>query len=255
MRNQTVNLAASGALFCALLAFSSASQAETILLEPQFDATIYEPEGGNFPITANGKGESTFAGRTGSSPSATEGIYLRRTLTKFDLSQIPENATIQSVSLTYHFILARDRASAHENTLHLLTTPWNEGPGEPFDNGGRGVTATATDVTWIRTGIADATWSSDGGDFVATPSATAQAPQFLDNPMTFSSTQMAADVQAWIDGATPNNGWIVLGDESGEAQTARGFGSRENAAEANRPTLEVTYTLASNAEKDTWVVY
>lgn len=44
---------------------------------------------------------------------------------------------------------------------------------------------------------------------------------------------LAADVQMWLDDASSNWGWILLGDES-VVSTARRFDSRENAIAANR---------------------
>ncbi|MGF1571619.1 MAG: DNRLRE domain-containing protein [Sumerlaeia bacterium] len=241
-------------LACSLL-LGQFLAAETIILNPQADATLYEPITGSEEPTASGKGEAVFAGRIGTSSTATEGAVLRRFLTKFDFSSIPQGATITSAELTYVFILNRERSTTHENTLHRVTKDWNEGPAEPFGNGGAGIAATPTDATWERTGIADETWANTGGDFTPASSAVGIAPRLLNESMTFSSQGMVNDIQAWVNGTVPNYGWIVLGDESGPAQTARGFGSREVAFSGNTPTLTVTYTTNNSTDPDIWVVY
>ena len=51
---------------------------------------------------------------------------------------------------------------------------------------------------------------------------------------------MVADVQAWVNNAASNFGWLVLGDES-EAATAKRFDTRES---ASPPILTIEYTAA-----------
>ncbi len=65
----------------------------------------------------------------------------------------------------------------------------------------------------------------------------------------WSTTQMAADVQAWVDDPTSNFGWIVLGDESivnepgGDKHSSkRGFASFQEANSAFRPLLTIEYS-------------
>lgn len=232
-----------------ILLLAATCPAETITLEPSKDATLYEVLGGAYP--ASGKGEALFSGRV----AANNGGTLRRMLTEFDLSAIPPNATIESATLTFLFVLNQNRATTHVSTLYVVTTDWNEGPAEPFNNGGGGANASTTDVTWAKTGIEGADWVTVGGDFVATPSASGLAPAEIDSPLTFTSSQMVADLQSWVSGTTPNYGWMILVDESGELQTARGFGSRENVLPANRPRLEITYSVSELSGSDEWFVY
>ena len=43
----------------------------------------------------------------------------------------------------------------------------------------------------------------------------------------WSSGQMAADVQSWLDTPSQNYGWTVIGNET-QIQTTKRFGTREN---------------------------
>jgi hypothetical protein len=50
-----------------------------------------------------------------------------------------------------------------------------------------------------------------------------------------------ADVNAWLNDASSNYGWILIGEE-GVKQSAKRYSSRESAEEADRPTLTIHYT-------------
>jgi len=54
---------------------------------------------------------------------------------------------------------------------------------------------------------------------------------------TWSSAQMVADVQGWLDNPATNFGWLMLGDES-VFLTAKRFDTRES---ASPPVLAITY--------------
>jgi len=57
----------------------------------------------------------------------------------------------------------------------------------------------------------------------------------------WTSSQMAADVQAWLDGTAPDFGWVVIGNET-TADSAKRFDSREHSTPANRPKLTIVYS-------------
>jgi hypothetical protein len=61
------------------------------------------------------------------------------------------------------------------------------------------------------------------------------------------------DVQDWLSGATSNNGWILIGDESA-ATTAKRYFSSENisALEGQRPRLTLRYLLSTGVPETTW---
>ncbi|NNE43379.1 MAG: hypothetical protein HKN12_04155 [Gemmatimonadetes bacterium] len=84
----------------------------------------------------------------------------------------------------------------------------------------------------------DVLWTSAGGDYVAGPSATQTVDQI--GAYAWSGAGLAADVQAWSDGAAPNHGWILIGDET--FWSAKRFGSRENANVAERPQITIDFT-------------
>jgi len=69
-------------------------------------------------------------------------------------------------------------------------------------------------------------WTTEGGDFFGTVSASQSVGAI--GSYTWSSAQMVADVQSWLDNSTINFGWLVRGDESGSA-TAKRFDTRESA--------------------------
>ncbi|MGI9014176.1 MAG: hypothetical protein ACR2GY_08000, partial [Phycisphaerales bacterium] len=82
-------------------------------------------------------------------------------------------------------------------------------------------------------------WTTEGGDFNASPRATTTVGPV--DRYTWTSTLMAADVQAWLDDANTNFGWIAIGDESIET-TAKRFDSREIGNAQNRPRLTIDFT-------------
>jgi hypothetical protein len=63
---------------------------------------------------------------------------------------------------------------------------------------------------------------------------------------------MVADVQAWVDGAEGNFGWILVGDES-TATTAKRFNSVQNLTVDNRPSLTIVFTPPSTVTG--WQLY
>ncbi len=58
---------------------------------------------------------------------------------------------------------------------------------------------------------------------------------------TWSSTQMVADVQSWLDDPASNFGWLVLGNETTIA-TAKRFDTRES---ASPPMLTIQYRVVA----------
>src|SRR5204862_27855 len=62
-----------------------------------------------------------------------------------------------------------------------------------------------------------------------------------------STPELVADVQAWVNDAGTNFGWLVQGDEAG-IQTARRFDSRETTTPGAAPVLTVTYAPPCRAD-------
>jgi hypothetical protein len=197
-------------------------------LEPDKDNTLYEdPLGG----LSNGKGHSLFAGLTAQGSK-------RRALVSFDVaSVVPTGSRVVSAALTMH--VTRTIAGPQDVGLHLAFSDWGEGSSNASAEEGDGAPATAGDATWLHTFHPASYWSVPGGDFAAGPSATRTVGFF--GPFQWSSPQLAADVQAWVDAPATNFGWVVLGPEpSGGSITSKRFGSSDNVP-ALRPTLTIVF--------------
>jgi hypothetical protein len=215
---------------------------ETITLPSQFDATLFENSGAR----SSGAGGVIFTG-TNLSESP------RRGLLRFDLAGVvPANATIDSVQLTLTVASFAGSGGGnipfgHDTSLHALVRDWGEGTagaGSGASGSGQGfpTASDGTSATWTHAFLETEPWSVPGGDFAATPSATAFVTGTVDAPFVWGSTPtLVADVQNWLDNPAMNFGWAVLGDET-EAQTVRSFYSREESLESLRPALSITYT-------------
>jgi len=181
--------------------FSGLVCAETVELQAARDATLIEnPEG----ALANGKGPFFFVGRT-----AQEQHGIRRAVLFFDLSEIPERAIVESVSL--RLSLAPSNPGPVEIEVHRLLSDWGEGISSSM--GGGGVPAQPGDVTWIHRFFDDVFWTLPGALFVQR----ASASQVVDGPGVYTwngPAHLVQDVQAWLAGPRVNNGWILIGDET-----------------------------------------
>jgi hypothetical protein len=212
--------------------FSRSAAADVITLTASRDATIMFEDG----TFANGGGENVFIGSTSNS-------YPRRTLLKFDLSTIPAGATITAASL--RLTLTKTRAfTTMPITVSRLTADWGEGTSNPTNNEGFGAPALTGDTTWTHRVYPSTRWATDGGEFVATASATTVVPATTTGSHTWSGAGLIADVQAWKNGTQPNFGWIMMGSETASG-TARRYASRTNGSASNRPQLTVTFTRPS----------
>ncbi len=211
-----------------VFALGAAASADTVVLNPSRDATLYDiPE----TVAANGSGEYLFVGHTNFAGE-------RRALLRFDVSSIPPGSTITSARL--FITVDRSRGSANEAFLHRVTADWGEGASDAGFPGGSGTEPQTNDATWgDRFFGQNLPWTNPGGDFVASPSGSTQLA--LTGDFEFTGAQMAADVQAWVDGAS-NFGWIALSPPIPEGFGAYRFGSRESVDETVRPALIVEFT-------------
>ena len=202
--------------------------AGTVNINPSKDNTLYQydPADGD---KSNALGMHFFAGLTAMKE-------LRRGVLAFDIAgNIPPGSTITAVSLSANMSRAPSN-TAYVVELHKLLADWGEGtsiaPGEEGD----GAPATPNDPTWRHRFFDTIFWTTQGGDFSATVSASKMVGGV--GQYTWSSTQMAADVQGWLDNPASNFGWLMLGDEV-DILTAKRFDTRES---TNPPVLAVTYT-------------
>jgi hypothetical protein len=135
-----------------------------------------------------------------------------------------------------------NRTNAEEQpiSLHRALADWGEGSSIGTEGqGGGGAPAETSDATWVHTFWDSQTWTTPGGDFEPTASATIEIP-LLGGPFAWTSDAMVEDVQAWLDDPTTNFGWLLVGNED-ELRTTKRFRSRESPVEAERPTLIVEY--------------
>jgi hypothetical protein len=206
---------------------ASSVSAAIINLTPSKDNTLYEydPAEGDH---SNGAGFHFFAGENGMGE-------LRRGVLAFDIAgHIPAGSTILAVTLSMNMSrTALDTARTVE--LHKLLADWGEGTSHAPGEEGDGAPATPNDATWRHRFFDTIFWTNQGGDFSATVSASQSVGPI--GQYAWTSAQMVADVQSWLDTPGNNFGWLVLGDESTIA-TAKRFDSRES---ASAPMLTIQY--------------
>jgi hypothetical protein len=219
-------------ILTAALIFIGASLASalTISITPSKDNTLYEYDPAEGDVS-NGIGFHFFAGETAMGE-------LRRGVVAFDIAgRIPPGSTITAVSLSLN--MSRTQSETPRTVeLHKLLADWGEGTSHAPGEEGDGAPATPNDATWRHRFYDTIFWTTEGGDFSATVSASQSVGPL--GPYTWSSAQMVADVQSWLDNPASNFGWLVLGDES-DVATSKRFDTRES---ASPPVLTIQYTPA-----------
>jgi spore coat protein A len=225
------------------LLFAGFAQADTAILPAAQDNTLYEPiQQDSFEDRSNGAGETMFAGKIKNVLNEGGQVAVRRAVLAFDIaaSGIPAGSTIDSVTLQLTCTKAAS-SSSFDVRLHELQSDWGEGTSNTGNSQqGRGETPTTGDATWQHTFYDTQFWTTVGGDYDGTASATTP----VGGPGTYSwgtTSGMVADVQNWLDNPTQNFGWIVIGDEA-QILTAKQFATREEGTAADRPVLEINYT-------------
>lgn len=209
---------------------AAAALAESVSFGAAKDNTLYYDP--NRPLS-NGAGEYMFVGQTGFGP--------RRAAIAFDIaSHVPAGATITGVTLRLR--MSRTISGDAPISLHSFTADWGEGASDAGEPGGNGAPAMAGDVTWFsRSHLVGDAWNTPGGDLLAGASATTIVGGTL-GYYTWSSPQMIADVQHWLDHPTENFGWILLGVESSpDDRTAKRFDTHEHVNANFRPKLSIDY--------------
>jgi hypothetical protein len=208
----------------------SLAVADIININPVKDNTLYEydPTEGD---VSNALGNHFFAGETAMGE-------LRRGVLAFDIAgNVPAGSTILGVTLSLNMSrTGLDTSRIVE--LHKLLADWGEGTSVAPGEEGDGAPATINDATWRHRFFDTIFWATEGGDFSGTVSASQSVGAL--GVYTWSSSQMRADVQAWLDDPATNFGWLVLGDES-EILTAKRFDTRES---ASPPVLTIIYRPA-----------
>jgi hypothetical protein len=227
MRSKTLLAAAVAAVIS--YAGTGLASSDIINITPSKDNTLYQydPADGD---TSNALGFHLFAGKTAMGE-------LRRGVLAFNIAgSIPAGSTITGATLSMN--MSRTPISvAYPVELYKLLADWGEGTSQASGEEGDGAPATPNDATWRHRFFDTIFWAAQGGDFSATVSASQSVS--VVGPYTWSSPQMAADVQDWLDNPAGNFGWLVLGDEK-PTLTAKRFDTRES---ANPPVLTIEYAL------------
>ena len=208
-----------------LCAAPCVSLADSVTLHPVADAGLSALA----PSSNFGTGPDMVIGTQG----PTVGTTRNRGLLRFDLTgQIPPSAKITSVALTLNVAKVPLGAANSIFELRRVLQEWNE-----------------SEATWNNRSSASGGWSSPGAeapaDFSTALSATAPVAGL--GVSTFASTtNLIADVQAWVDNPGTNFGWIVLTQSEEVAKTARRITSREGGN--NGPTLVVEYSVVQTQQ-------
>ena len=192
------------------------------------DNTLYEDPVG---ATSNGAGQYIFSGNQNSG-------LKRRGVVRFDVSSIPPAALVQSASV--RLLCNQAPGVPVDVSTHRIAASWGEGASQGSGNEGSGGTAAANDATWLHRFYNSTFWSTPGGDFSPTASATLSVPAIAGVFYEWGGAAMTADVQGWVEGSIANAGWLIRGEEASSTNTRR-FASRETGTAANRPVLLVTY--------------
>jgi hypothetical protein len=203
----------------------------TATLSPKADNTLYEDPNGSL---SNGHGVYLFAGRTNQLSNS-----IRRGLIRFEVtSGLPLTATI--VGVTLYLSTSRTMAGPQPVALQRATADWGEGTSDATGEEGSGAPASAGGATWLHRSYTSTLWTTPGGDFSATASATTTVAG--EGAYSWSAPGMVADVQMWVNTPETNNGWLLSGNET-SPMTAKRFATRENLGLNARPRLVVTYLL------------
>jgi hypothetical protein len=218
-------------LVISLTTINTAAQDTLSIQIPAFkDNTLYEDSLGSL---SNGKGFYFFARKTASNEN-----NIRRGLIEFNIFEhIPTGSEVITSELVLH--MSRTIAGSTEVNLHRVLSGWGESISDASGFEGSGGPAALEDATWLHSSYFSEFWSSPGGDYDSTSSATT----FVSDTGSYSfgtTTKMSDEVQLWLDNPDSNFGWILIGNES-QSITAKRFDTRENGIVGNRPVLIVGY--------------
>src|SRR5207244_4267916 len=182
----------------------SVAIADITNINPIKDNTLYEfvPADGD---RSNALGFHFFAGETGMGE-------LRRGVLAFDIAgNIPAGSTILGVTLSLNMSrTGLDTAQTVE--LHKLLADWGEGTSQATGEEGMGAPATPNDATWRHRFFDTIFWTTEGGDFSGTASAS-QSVRAIGMYM-WSSPQMIGELQSCLNNPFTTFGRLVVGDVS-----------------------------------------
>ncbi|HVC93509.1 MAG TPA: DNRLRE domain-containing protein, partial [Pirellulales bacterium] len=162
-----------------------------------------------------------------------------RGLVDFNVAgSIPAGSTINSVTLTVTIELTNSTTTVTPTVeLHDVLSNWGQGTGVPTYFMPPFAPTTTNDATWTNTFYPNQNWNTPGGDFSSTVSGTAVFGADGTTSTFNSTSQMAADVQSWLNNPSANFGWLMKGDET--QNSGKMIGSMHS---SNPPTLTIDYT-------------
>lgn len=210
------------------------------------DAVIFNNQAANSANGNYGAGGSELLQVGYASPT---GIYAR-TLIQFDLSSLPANAIIESVSL--ELTLGSSGSFVPEIAVYKMNQSWTEGTtsfctyNAACNTQGMAISPGGTDVTWNETsysGTGANPWTMTGGTFSAQASAT--SIDLGASTILYNSNGLKDDVQGWVSNSAINHGWILKTEFITNTSAMRRFRSREGAVASGdtstAPKLVITY--------------
>lgn len=189
---------------------------------------------------SNGSGDHIFAGNTAAGQT-------RRALIRFDLQNLlPPDAVINNVTLELVTSRTRAQPANRVQSLHRLTADWGEGSEDAFGPEGMGTNGMPGTATWDSNFLGTSFWTTLGGDFSPTASASVQAGG-INQTTAWSSAGMVADVEAWLASPSSNFGWALLGNESVFTTAVRYYSAdnNEGAPLNQKPRLTIDYTTGA----------
>lgn len=218
--------------FLALTTSATLAHADTITLGSVKDTTLYAESGSE----SNGKGSGMFCGTNGNG-------QVRRALVQFNVAGgIPAGSTITNVAVTLE--MTRTNAGPVSIGLRRVLQAWGEASSLASGGGGGGAPAQVGDATWANAIHPTTAWTTSGGVFAGTASASLVVNQL--GSYTWASTPaLVADVQSFLDTPASNSGWLLLSADETSIPTAKRFATREYGTASARPLLTVTYTPPS----------
>lgn len=235
-------------VFLSSLALPFSASAETLILKQGLNSYVGTADTSIFQDTSSnssGGFSNLFLGKTKTGSP-------RRILIRFDLAGVlPPGATITSATLQFYTEFGRPEDVVNA-TLHAITTPWNEGDNQlkDGDNLGQGSPAESGDATWNHSSFSGSSWTTPGGDFNPTATASGIAG-FPDSYFQLSSPGMVIDLQAWLANPATNYGWLIKGENA--SGNAKRYYSSE-ATDPRKPTLFIEYVVGPASAKE-WQRY
>jgi len=218
-------------VLAAMVLATSLHAQQSVMVSAAKDNTLYFNSQG---ARSNGSGTGIFSGRTNSGSR-------RRAVLAFDLlGAVPTGATVVSASL--QLTMDMTISGPVDIGLHTVSQDWGEGSSFATGGGGAGTASSTGDATWLHTFFSNQFWTTAGGDFNATASAT--TPVGSVGQYTWSSAQLVSDVQGWVNNPGSNFGWLLKSPEN-SIGTAKRFASREFPNASDRPVLIIGFSASA----------